>query len=164
MNAGFEKLSSLHTTYHHLSACWPFSTAITHIGLLSSVLADVSDEWAGLGEGFAADNTHTGLLSCKTWITVSPWLDVDNIRVGFQIEKKNTRVPSHSSEYLCGCVHAAAELQGHWKLSDSAYRCTVSPHCEPAGVSSDFLKREIPSHKVRPNASKQRHSNRTSCE
>lgn len=145
-----------------LSACWPFATAITHIGFLSSVLADVSNEWAGLGEGLATDHTDTRLLSCKTWITVSPWWDVDewmNDDVEYVLPSRS--IAWMSWEHLCGCVHAAAMLQGHWKLSDSAYRCTVSPHCELAGVSSDFLKSRYHHTKVRPNASKRRQSYRS---
>lgn len=42
----------------------PFAAAIAHVGFLPSVLADVSDQGAGLGEGLATDITHTGLL---TW-------------------------------------------------------------------------------------------------
>lgn len=42
--------------------------------------------------------------------------------------------------YLCECARVAAELQGHWRLSYSEHRCMVSPHCEHAHVSSDFLQ------------------------
>lgn len=125
------------------------------------MLAYVSDEWAGLGEGLAANQADAGLLSCETWITISLWLlGVDNICVCC-LQIPQCVCVWMSWENLCGCVHAAAELQGHWRLSDSAYRCRASPRCEPAGVSSDFLKGRHHHTKVRPKASKQRHNYRS---
>lgn len=100
----FEKWAFCNST--DLSACWPFATAITHVGLLSGVLADVSDEWAGLGEGLATDRADTGLLSCRTWFTVSPWRDVDNICVGFQMDAF-----TFQSLPECTCVDAFMPLQ-----------------------------------------------------
>ena len=38
---------------------------IADVGLLSSVLANMCDEGAGLGESLATDETDTGLLSCN---------------------------------------------------------------------------------------------------
>lgn len=60
--------------------CWPFAAAIAHVGFLSSVLTDVSNEGAGLGEGFAANCTNTGLLSCwKKFCTISSGVATINI-------------------------------------------------------------------------------------
>lgn len=97
------KTRKKHLLQHWLSVCWPFAATITHIGLLSSVLADVSDEWAGLGEGLATDETDTGLLSWKTWITVWPCWDCDNIRVAFQIEKMWKC--SHHNSHSIACLN-----------------------------------------------------------
>lgn len=65
----------------------------------------MSDEGAGLGKGFATERTDTGLLSCNTYMIVLG-CSVGNIdNTGFTL--------TESVEYLCGYVHAAAELQGH---------------------------------------------------
>lgn len=83
-----------------LRPSWPFTAAITHIWLLSRVLADMSNKGAGLGEGFATDKTDAGLLSCNTWITVSLGWDVDNIHLQFHIEKWELCM-LHSHSIVC---------------------------------------------------------------
>lgn len=53
-----------------------FPTAVTHIGLLPSVLPYMSDERAGLGEGLATDGTDAGFLSC-----VNAFMSLQSTRV-----------------------------------------------------------------------------------
>lgn len=86
----------------------PFAAAIAHERFFPSVLADVSNQRTGLGEGLAAYIAHTGLLTWKSRRNGSLIPTTNPIHCFF-----NAMMGDMFRDHLCECARASVELQGH---------------------------------------------------